>query len=99
MLYGQPQPDRPAPVVYNGGGLAQVELLDQRRHEVRVAVVRVPVDVGRLVRAPETGQIRRDAAVAGVAHGWDHGAPQERPGRLPVEEDDRRSVAVVQMGD
>ena len=99
VLDRQPQPDRPAPVVHDDGGVAHVELLEQRRHRRGVAVVAVPVDVDRLVRAAEAGQVGRDAAVAGVAHRRDHLAPQKRPGRLAVEEDDRRAVALVDVGE
>ena len=61
------------------------------------AVVRVPVEVERLVRAPEARQVGRDAAEAGVAHRRDDLAPQVRPRRLAVPEDDRRPVALVEV--
>ena len=64
----------------------------------RVAVVGVPADVDRLVRAAEPGQVGRDAAVARVAHRRDHLAPQERPRGLAVHEQDRRSLADVEVG-
>ena len=93
------QPDRPAPVVHDDRRAAQVEVLEQRRRQLAVAVVGVPADVGRLVRASEAGQVGRDAAKAGVAHGRDHLAPQERPGRLAVEEDHGRALALVEVGE
>jgi len=70
-----PQPDRAAPVVDDDGGATQVELLEQRQHRLRVAVIAVPADVDRLVRTPEARQVRSDAPVAGVAHGRQHLAP------------------------
>ena len=78
-------------------GTAEVEILEKRRRQLDVAVVGVPVDVGRLVGAPEAGQVGGQAAKAGVAHRRDHLAPQERPGRLAVEEDDRRALALVDV--
>ena len=65
----------------------------------RVAVVGVPAELGRLVRAPEPGVVGRDAAMAGVEHRRDHLAPQIRPGRLAVDEDDRLAVALVDVGE
>src|SRR5439155_18134909 len=62
-----------------------------------VAVVRVPVEVGRLVGAPEPRVVGGDAAVARVAYRRDHLAPQIRPGRLAVKEDHRSSLPLVQM--
>ena len=47
------------------GGVPQVEVLEQRAADLRdVAVVRVPVEVDGLVRAPEPRVVGRDAAVA-----------------------------------
>ena len=45
----------------------------------------------------EAGEIRGDAAISRVAHGCDHVAPQERPGRLAVDEHDRGSLALVDV--
>jgi hypothetical protein len=88
VLDREPQADRPAPVMDDGGGVSQVELLDQGRHQLDVTIVGVPVEIGGLVGAPEAGVVRGDAAVAGVADRRNHLAPEERPGRLAVEEDD-----------
>jgi hypothetical protein len=85
--------------VHDERRVAQLEVLDERPGEVRVAVVRVPAEVGRLVRAPEAGQVGRDAAEPGVAHGRDDLAPQERPRRLAVPEDDGTALALVQVRD
>ena len=68
------------------------------RGELGVAVVGVPIEVGRLVGAAEAGVIGRDAAVARVAHRRDHLAPQVRPGRLAVEEDHRPPLPLVEVG-
>ena len=97
MLDRYAQADRPAPVVNDGRRVAQVEIGEQRRDELGMAIVGIPADVGRLVGAPEARVIRRDAAIAGIAHRWDHLAPQVRPGRLAVEEDHRLSVADVEV--
>ena len=86
VLHRIAQADGAAPVVHDVGGLPQVQLGHERRGRHREHVVRVPVDVGRLVGAPEARQVGRDAAVAG-RHEWrDDRAPQERPGRLAVPE-------------
>jgi hypothetical protein len=63
-----------------------------------VAVVRVPVEVGGLVGAAEAGVVGGDAAEAGVAHRRDHLAPEKRPGRLAVEEDDWLPLPLVEVG-
>ena len=98
VLDREAQPDRPAPVVHHHRRAAQVEILEQRRRQRDVAVVGVPADVGRLVRAAEAGEVGRHAAKAGVAHGRDHLAPQKRPRRLAVHEDHRRALALVEVG-
>jgi len=97
MLGGQPKTDRTAPVVHHDRAVAYVELLEQRRHGLGVPVVAVPGKVYRLVGAAEAGKIRRNAAKPGVARRGDHPAPQERPGRLAMKEDDRCAVALVDV--
>ncbi len=97
VLDREAQADRAAPVVHDDRRAAQVEILEQRRRQRDVAVVGVPVDVGRLVRATEAGEVRRQAAEAGVAHGRDHLAPQKRPGGLAVHEDHGRPLALVEV--
>ncbi len=98
VLDGQSQADRAAPVVHDDRGVAQVERLEQRRHGVDVAVIGVPLDIDRLIGAPEAGQVGGQAAKAGVADGRDDLAPQKRPGGLAVQEQDRRPVALVEVG-
>ncbi len=98
MLDRQPQPDRAAPVVDDRGRVADVEFLQQGRDQFDVAVVGVPTEIGGLVGATEAGVVGGDAAVTGVAHRRDHLAPEERPGRLAVEEDDRLALALVEVG-
>jgi hypothetical protein len=97
VLDREPQPDRAAPVVHHEGGFAEVELLDQRAQQVGVAVVGVPVRIDRLVRAAEARHVGGDRPEAGIEHGRNHFSPQERPGRLAVEEHDRRARALVQV--
>jgi 3-hydroxybutyryl-CoA dehydrogenase len=46
------------------GGVADAELVQYVRRYLDVAVVGVPIDVGRLVGAPEPGEVGCDAAVA-----------------------------------
>src|SRR4051794_17573102 len=83
----------------HSGDVAKVKVLEQAPGLGDVAVVRVPVEVRGLVGAPEAGVVRRDAAVAGVANGRDHLAPQVGPGRLAVEEHHRGPVALVEVGE
>jgi len=97
QLDGGAQPDRPAPVVDDGGRATQVERLGERLGRLGVAVVRVPADVGWLVRAAEAGHVGGDAAKARVADGRHDLAPQKRPRGLAVEEDDGRPVALVDV--
>src|SRR5437763_16647121 len=63
-----------------------------------MAVIGVPADVGGLVGAPKAGVIGGDAAKAGVTDRRDHLPPQERPGRLTVEEDDRLPLPLIEVG-
>ena len=84
VLDGEPQPDRPAPVVDDERRVAHVEVLEQRGGHRDVAVVGVPVALDRLVRAAEAHEVGQDHAVAGVAHRREHVAPQVAPGRLAV---------------
>ena len=83
--------DRPAPVVDDDGGVPEIEVLEQCRRPAGVAVVGVPLEVGRLVRAPEarrnrgrcTGSPRRARAGSPSATDTTRSAA--------MEEDDRRS--------
>ena len=62
MLDGEAQPDRAAPVVHDERQLASGRAPRRAAAiDVDVAVVRVPADLGRLVRAAEADQVRRDA--------------------------------------
>ena len=97
MLNRQPQPDRTAPVVHHHGRVAQVQSLHQPAHQLDVALVAVPAHVGRLIRAPEPGEVGGDAAMTGLADRRYDLAPQERPRRLAVEEDHRRPVPVLDV--
>ena len=83
----EPEPDRPAPVLDDDGGVAQVELVGEPRDRADVAVVGVVLEPERLVRAAEAevvgsdrprrrGQLRDDLPV------------EVRPGRLAVQEED-----------
>ena len=98
VLDRQAQADRPAPVVHDEGRVAQVEVLEQRRGHLHVAVVGVPAALHRLVRAPEADEVGEHDAVAGVAHGRQHVAPQEAPGGLAVPHHHRCAVALVDVG-
>jgi hypothetical protein len=91
----QAEADRIAPVVDHDGRLAQVEVREQRRRDLGMAIVRVPVEVDRLVRAPEPWVVGDYAAKARVADRRDDLPPQVRPGRLAVQEDDRGTVTFV----
>ena len=64
MLDREAQADRAAPVVDDRRRVAHVELLEERRHHLDVAVVGVPADVGGLVGAAEARVVGRDAAEA-----------------------------------
>ena len=62
-----------------------------------VAVVRVPVALGRLVGAAEAGVVGHDHAVPAVDQRPDHLPVEVRPGRLAVEADDRVARALVEV--
>src|SRR6202008_32498 len=62
-----------------------------------MAVVRVPLDIDRLVRTAEPGEVGGDAAEGGGPHRGDQLAPQERPGWLAVDEHDGWPLALVDM--
>ena len=92
----EPQSDRPAPVLDDDGGIAQVELVGEALDRRKVEVVGVVLDPGRLVRAPEPEVVGRDGA-SGTRDGRDHLAIQERPGRLAVQEQHRIARALVDV--
>ena len=94
VLDREAQPDRAAPVVHHECQLRQVELLDEPCDRVDVAVVRVPADLGRLVRAAEADQVRRDLAPGQLR---DDVPPQKRRRRLAVQQQRRLAVAFVDV--
>ena len=97
LLDRDPQADRAAPVVHDDRGVAQVEILEQGRRVLDVAIVRVPAEVGGLVGAAEAGEVGQDHAEARVANGGQDLPPQEAPRRLAVEHHDGRPVAVFHV--
>src|SRR5881394_1659525 len=99
VLNRKPQTDRPAPIVDDRSRVANVELLQQRRHQLDVTVVRVPVEVGRLIGTTEASVVRRDTTVTGVAYRRNYFAPEERPGRLAVKEHHRLPLPLVEVGE
>src|ERR671915_463293 len=82
----------PAPVVGDEGHVAQVELVDHRERVLHVALERVRGQARRLLGAAEAHVVVGDAAVAGGAQLGERLAPQEAPGGVAVEEQQRRSV-------
>ena len=99
VLDGQAQPDRAAPVVDDEGGVADVEVLEQRRRRRHVAVVGVPPALHRLVGAAEADEVGEDDAMAGVPHRGQDVAPQVAPGGLAVPHHHRRAVSLVDVGE
>ncbi len=93
-LDGEPEADRAAPVVHDHGRLGEVELVDEPLDRVVVQVVRVVLDARRLVRAAEPVVVGRDHATH-RGERRDQLPVQERPGRLAVEQEDRRALALV----
>ena len=87
-LDGEPEPDRPAPVLDDDGRLAQVELVGEALDRCVVEVVGVVLDPRRLVRAAEAEVVGRDDA-GGVGDRRDQLAVEERPRRLAVEQEHR----------
>ena len=66
VLGGQAQADQAAPVLADERDAAQVEHVEgERAHPLDVAGVGVVLDRGRLVRAAEADQVRRDRAQPG----------------------------------
>ena len=66
MLGGPAQSDRAAPVLDHHRGVAHVELFEQPRHQLDVTVVRVPLPLGRLVRAAKTRIVGADHAASAL---------------------------------
>jgi hypothetical protein len=80
--------------VHHEGQLGQVELVNETRDRLDMAVVRVPADLRGLVRATEPDQIRSDLSSRQLR---DDVPPEKRRGRLAVEQQDRRAVALVDV--
>src|SRR5581483_1181138 len=95
VLDREAQSDGAAPVVHDEGQAAETELVDELLDRGDVALVRVPADVGRFVRAAEADQVGRDRAVTGGDDRRDDVAPQVRRRRLSVQQQDRRPLALV----
>ena len=102
VLDREPQADRPAPVVDDGGRVADVELLEQRRHQLDVAVVactrrgRWACRSGRSRRSRGrcSGSRRRGPAGSPCARGTTRSARRgrRRPAAPPPRRD-RRAAA------
>src|SRR5437667_11465791 len=80
------QPDRPAPVLGNDDGVAQIERLEQGVEALHVARYAVQLGIGRLVRASEAEMVRHDRAVARPGERTDELAIQKAPGWVAIEE-------------
>ena len=96
VLDGEAEPDRPAPVLDDDGEVAQVELLDEPDDRADLEVVGVVLEPERLVGAAEAEVVGRDRA-CGRAELGDDLAVEVRPGRLAVQEEDRRARAFVEV--
>jgi hypothetical protein len=96
MLDGEPQSDRPAPVVHHHGQRRQGELADEALDRPVVRVVRVPVALDRFVGAPEPEVVGRDDPRDGRER-RDQLAIQVAPGRLAVEQEDGIACALVDV--
>ena len=99
VLDGQAQADRAAPILDDGGGCVEIEVLDEVGHELDVAVVGVERRVGGFVGHAEAGVVGDDAAVPGCGQRPDDLAGQETPRRLAVEQDDRLAGTLIEVVD
>ena len=93
LLDGDPQADRPAPVLDDDRQVAEVELLDEPPDRVRMPVEGVVLHAERLVGAAEAEVVGRDRA-GGRRQLRDELAIQVRPRGLAVEEKHRRARAL-----
>ena len=97
VLHRPAQPDRAAPVLDDDRGAGEVEAVEDAGDLLDVAVVAVPVEIGRLVGAPEAGEVRTDHPVAARHERRQHLAVQVRPRRLAVEADDGATRTLVEV--
>ena len=93
MLGDQPQPDHAAPVLPDQGQPAQLQPVEgERADPFHVPCIAVVGDRGRLVRPAEPDQVGGDRPETGLGQHRHHGAVQERPARLPVQQQHRLAV-------
>ena len=95
-LDGEPEADRPAPVLDDDGRVAEVELIGQPRNRAVVEVVGVVLRPQRLVGAAEPEVVGRDRPCRRGQLGDDL-AVEVRPRRLAVQEQDGGAVALVEV--
>ena len=89
--------DRPAPVVGHQRDVLQPQLIHHPHHVVDPLLQAVAVGPRvRLVGQAAADVVGHDQAVP-ATQGEDHLAPVERPGRIPVEQQERRPLPFVQI--
>ncbi len=87
--------DRAAPVLGAEGDVVEIEGLHQGRDPLGVEVERVDGRVARFVGETETDQVGGDDADIFRRENADDLAPQIAPGWIAVEEEDGRTLALV----
>ena len=87
--------DRSAPVLAGDGDVVKIEGLDQGRDAVGVKVEGVDSPIARLRAEAEADEVGGDHADLFPRQDPDDFAPQERPGGVAVEEENRRAFTFV----
>jgi hypothetical protein len=94
VLMQDSQSDDASPVVQDQGDVGEIQHVDERRaRPLDVTRDAEVLHARRLVGSTEADQIYRDRAISGRDDGRNDAAPQVRPARISVDEDDRVGVA------
>ena len=97
VLDSPAQPDRTAPVLNDDRYVVQVDLLEVARERLDMALVGVPILIGRLVGPAEADEVRAYNAVSVCDQCVEHVPVQVAPVRLAVETQHRWPRAFVEV--
>jgi len=97
MGRGEGKADRAAPVVQHQRDLVQPEDLQQTHEVSDPNLERVVVRAGHRLRTTETALVGHEHPVPGLDQRLDGVAPQEGPGGVAVQQQDRAALTLVQQ--
>src|SRR5438067_5170286 len=97
LLRQQAQADQSAPVLAEESDVAEIELAQESAHPVEMSLVGVVRAARRLVAAAESRHVGGDRAQPRAGEDRDHLAVEVAPGGLAMEEEHRRTSALVDV--